>query len=123
MSDWGEQFPFWSESVIRRTINNLAADGLLLQRTDLNAYQWDKTTWFAIDYDRLERVETAAAPVLASPPSWANAPRPSPIGGPPRKSGFQKAKRKRPLPLMSWKTRPRPLTKCNPLQNVTPYKM
>lgn len=54
MSEWEEQFPFWSKNVIRRTIKNLIGDGLLLHRDDLNAAGYDRTAWYSINYDVLD---------------------------------------------------------------------
>lgn len=51
-------FPFWDESIVKRTIANLRNDGLLLVRADLNTDKRDKRSlWYSINYDLLERLE------------------------------------------------------------------
>src|SRR5262245_9395060 len=54
--DWQKQFPFWSESTIRRAIRSLE-DRELLISGNFNRMQIDKTKWYTIDYTRLGELE------------------------------------------------------------------
>lgn len=54
--DWQEQFPFWNISTIKRIIRSLAKQGLLL-KGNYNETAFDRTIWYAIDYETLERLE------------------------------------------------------------------
>lgn len=51
---WQEQFPFWSERTVRRIINRLESGGLLLS-DNFNKAAFDKTKWYTIDYEELDR--------------------------------------------------------------------
>jgi len=53
--DWEKQFPFWSNRTIRRTITKLKNDGIILTG-NFNKLKIDKTTWYSIDYQKLELV-------------------------------------------------------------------
>src|SRR5699024_4932044 len=55
--DWQEQFPFWSVSTIRRTISNLEKKKLL-HVGNYNRLPIDKTKWYSINYDELNRVSS-----------------------------------------------------------------
>lgn len=50
--DWQEQFPFWSDSTIRRTISKLENTGLLVS-ANYNKEKFDRTKWYRIDYNVL----------------------------------------------------------------------
>ncbi|OQP06821.1 replication protein [Geobacillus sp. 46C-IIa] len=50
--DWREQFPFWSESTIRRIITKLEKIGIIVS-ANFNRSKIDKTKWYRIDYDKL----------------------------------------------------------------------
>ena len=51
-SKWNEQFPFWSNATIRRTINSLEKQGVLIS-ANYNQAGFDKTKWYRIDYEWL----------------------------------------------------------------------
>ena len=53
---WQKQFPFWSESTIKRTIQSLEKKGLLISE-NWNASKMDKTKWYTIDYEKLNSLE------------------------------------------------------------------
>jgi hypothetical protein len=53
---WKENFPWWSESTIKRALNNLRESGLLIV-ANFNAAAFDKTLWYRIDYEALAQVE------------------------------------------------------------------
>lgn len=50
--EWAEQFPFWSESTVRRTFNKLEKDGLLIS-DNFNKLKIDRTKWYSIDYEKV----------------------------------------------------------------------
>lgn len=52
---WNEQFPFWSESTLKRIVGNLERAGLVVTG-NFNRHKMDKTKWYRIDYENLERV-------------------------------------------------------------------
>ena len=51
--DWVKQFPFWSETTIRRTITKLEKEGYI-QSGKFNKMKIDNTKWYTIDYNRVE---------------------------------------------------------------------
>jgi uncharacterized phage protein (TIGR02220 family) len=53
---WQLQFPFWSESTIKRTIHSLEDQGLIITG-NWNHSKMDKTKWYTIDYERVEALE------------------------------------------------------------------
>lgn len=56
-SEWAKQFPFWSESTLKRIVAELRERELILTRNDLNARPMDKTLWYAIDYEVLDSIK------------------------------------------------------------------
>lgn len=55
VSQWMEQFPFWSESTINRTIRNLEEKGLLFTG-NYNRDRRDRTKWYSINYLQLDSI-------------------------------------------------------------------
>ena len=55
VSQWKEQFPFWSESTINRTIRNLEEKGLLFIG-NYNRDRRDRTKWYSINYLQLDNI-------------------------------------------------------------------
>lgn len=53
---WQLQFPFWSESTIKRTIHSLEDQGLIITG-NWNRSKMDKTKWYTIDYEKVEALE------------------------------------------------------------------
>ena len=51
---WQEQFPFWSESTIKRTISSLEKQQVLFSATVGDAF--NKTKAYTINYDRIEEI-------------------------------------------------------------------
>lgn len=49
--DWQSEFPFWSNTTIRRTIQNLEKLGILLSTNKYNKLKFDKTKWYSINYE------------------------------------------------------------------------
>lgn len=52
---WQEQLPFFSESTIKRTMKNLIDMGIIL-KTNFNQSKFDKTSWYSIDYEKLDKI-------------------------------------------------------------------
>lgn len=50
-----ESFPFWSESTIKRVFTSLEKQGLLLSG-NFNKAGFDKTKWYSIDIDKLNKL-------------------------------------------------------------------
>ncbi|MDA2236447.1 replication protein, partial [Bacillus cereus] len=58
--EWLKQFPFWSSATLRRIINKLEKQGLLI-KGNYNKLKIDQTKWYRIDYDLLERMSRPSA--------------------------------------------------------------
>ena len=58
LPQWGENFPWWSESTIKRALHNLREKGLLIV-ANFNKAGFDKTLWYRIDYEALAEIETS----------------------------------------------------------------
>lgn len=56
LADWQEQFPFWSESTIYRTLQSLE-EKMLLKTGNYNQRRGDRTKWYTIAYDELHFLE------------------------------------------------------------------
>lgn len=52
---WQEQLPFFSESTIKRALKNLSDKGIII-KGNFNKMKMDRTTWYSIDYDRLDEL-------------------------------------------------------------------
>lgn len=52
IDEWTEEFPFWSKQTVKRTFKNLRDLGFIIV-DNFNAYKFDKTLWYTIDYDKL----------------------------------------------------------------------
>ncbi|HHW5040793.1 TPA: conserved phage C-terminal domain-containing protein [Staphylococcus aureus] len=57
---WIEQFPFWSESTIKRAITSLEKQGLL-HVGNYNKAGFDRTKWYSINYFTLNQLVTRAS--------------------------------------------------------------
>ena len=53
--DWERQLPFWSKRTVQRIALHLEEAGLLVSSVAYNQSKMDKTKWYAIDYDELNR--------------------------------------------------------------------
>jgi hypothetical protein len=53
--EWAEEFPFWSEATIKRTVASLKAKGLILI-TKKSATSWERVNWYTVDYEGLARI-------------------------------------------------------------------
>lgn len=56
--DLQKQFPFWSISHIRRMINDLEINGILISR-NFNKVKSDRTKWYTINWRKIERLVAA----------------------------------------------------------------
>jgi len=55
-AEWEQQFPFWSRNTIIRAINSLEKQGLIISANH-NKNAFDRTKWYAIDYEALAVLE------------------------------------------------------------------
>lgn len=56
LDDWAKNhFPFLSKSTIERVLSGLEKQGVIL-KSRYNRFGYDRTTWYAIDYDRLSEL-------------------------------------------------------------------
>lgn len=62
VAEWQKQFPFWSESTIKRVLLNLEKQQVVYTG-NFNSDAWDKTKWYSINYAQLCVVEASALPV------------------------------------------------------------
>ena len=53
--EWLKQFPFWSESTLKRTVTSLEKSGLVITG-NYNSMKIDKTKWYRIDYKVLKEI-------------------------------------------------------------------
>lgn len=52
-----KMFPFWSASTINRALNNLLARNLIIDG-NYNQKKYDRTRWFAIDFDEARKLKS-----------------------------------------------------------------
>ena len=57
-----DNFPFWSDGTIKRTIASLKKQKLILSK-NLNKKKYDRTLWYTIDYEQLDKI---GDPVIGS---------------------------------------------------------
>lgn len=58
VAEWQERhFPFMSRRNIRRVLASLERDKLVISRQDLNRIGYDRSTWWAIDFQKLDELE------------------------------------------------------------------
>jgi hypothetical protein len=58
IAEWQQDnFPWWSEQVIKRTLANLESDGLISSTSKLNERKADRTLWYTIDYTAVEELD------------------------------------------------------------------
>lgn len=53
--DWAKQFPWLTEKTVQRYLKNLEDMGLLVT-ANYNKAKFDRTKWYSIDYDALEKL-------------------------------------------------------------------
>lgn len=54
--EWSEQFPFWSVKTIKRAFGSLESRGLVVSNSTYNKVGIDRTKWYRIDYELLEKM-------------------------------------------------------------------
>ena len=54
LEEWQTEFPFWSAMTIRRTLGSLEKQKII-KIDNFNKKKFDKTKWFTIDYQRVNR--------------------------------------------------------------------
>ncbi len=65
---WVEQFPFWSESTIKRAINSLKNKGLIKVK-QLKKQAHDRTNYYTIDYGNADLIDSAKV-ARSTGPKW-----------------------------------------------------
>jgi len=55
IDEWQKEFPFWSNSTIKRIFKRLR-DMDLIQVDNFNVYQMDRTLWYTINYRELDKL-------------------------------------------------------------------
>ena len=55
-NEWEKQFPFWSKRTIQRAITSLEKSNLIITG-NFNKLKIDRTKWYRINYEMLERLE------------------------------------------------------------------
>ncbi len=61
--EWQQgNFPFWSEKTVKRILDNLIDEGLVLWTDRLNKFKQDRTRWYTIDYDALDQRDKLSPP-------------------------------------------------------------
>ena len=73
MENWQKQFPFWSLSTLKRTINSLRSQELVITTNAYNKMEMDKTLWYTINYEKLGLIEEEHFQSM-NPPSGQNEP-------------------------------------------------
>lgn len=54
LEEWQTEFPFWSAMTIRRTLGSLEKQKII-KIGNFNKKKFDKTKWYTIDYQRVNR--------------------------------------------------------------------
>ena len=55
--EWKDNFPWWSENTIWRSLIALREMGLVITSDEYNKKEYDKTLWYSIDYEKLNEIE------------------------------------------------------------------
>lgn len=55
ISQWQEEFPFWSTETVKRIFKRLREANLIIT-DNFNVYQMDRTLWYTINYEELEKL-------------------------------------------------------------------
>ena len=62
--EWHSQLPFWSLATLRRIVNGLEQQGLVVSTTAYNQHKVDRTKWYSLDYARFDRLTNPADLIL-----------------------------------------------------------
>lgn len=75
IESWISQFPFWGKNTIRRTIESLEAQDLIIIG-NYNKLKIDRTKWYTINYSALDALDQATVPFAQNGqmvyPEWAD---------------------------------------------------
>jgi hypothetical protein len=91
-AEWQAQFPFWSTRTIRRIIDNLTSNFIVV-KGNFNKASFDNTLWYSIDYEALD------AFVKNDKSKWSSCPH-----GNGQDEQTEKVKLSTPIPKTSTKT-------------------
>lgn len=58
---WESNFPFWSARTIMRIVESLRDKKLIITTDELNGSRTNRTLWYTIDYDELEKLSTVTS--------------------------------------------------------------
>ena len=72
--DWKNEFPFWSDKTIRRTITKLEEENLLISTDEYNKFRADKTKWYRINYEKLALVRMTNPTGQNDQSDWSKCP-------------------------------------------------
>ncbi|BAQ10875.1 hypothetical protein OXB_2404 [Bacillus sp. OxB-1] len=61
--EWREEFPFWSERTIKRTMRKLEEEGYVISTSAYNRMKTDRTKWYRIDYAKCQMVSGEFVPL------------------------------------------------------------
>jgi hypothetical protein len=62
--EWHQQLKFWSLATIRRIVGNLEQKNLVISTTQYNRQKVDRTKWYTLDYQAIDRLLDSADHVL-----------------------------------------------------------
>jgi hypothetical protein len=62
--EWHQQLPFWSLATLRRIVGALEKQGLVISTTQYNRHKVDRTKWYSLDYQAIDRLRDSADHVL-----------------------------------------------------------
>lgn len=63
--EWQCQFPFWTEKTLQRIMGNLVNAKLVIVKR-FNRQSWDRTNWYAINYDNVHALDYEGQRILAA---------------------------------------------------------
>lgn len=71
---WKSNFPFWSVATIKRTVKSLKDQNLIITTDSLNASTANRTLWYTINYDEVEKLENSETVerIKLTSPSYQN---------------------------------------------------
>lgn len=71
LDEWAQQFPFMSVKTIQRTLSSLKEQGVIEVDNTLNKHAFDRTNWYSINEENLEKVSDASPQTdTAMTPIW-----------------------------------------------------
>ena len=67
MPGWAAQFPWWGKATVERAFRRLKKQGLIITG-NYNRRGGDRTTWYRVDYDELEKISLSFQYAKMTPP-------------------------------------------------------